>query len=135
MHESPLAIYRGHLAAGRLAYQYDPATARAVFPPRVLGPGSGTGAAQLEWRISAGLGTIHAVTIVHPRDQDAYNVVLVDMDEGFRLMSRVEGDAAQATPAPAIGMRVRVRAFSPPDGGEPYPVFDLQDSLDSPEAA
>lgn len=135
MQESPLAIYRRHLAAGRLAYQYDPATARAVFPPRVLAPGSGTGAAELEWRISAGLGTIHAVTIVHPRDQDAYNVVLVDMDEGFRLMSRVEGDAARPTPAPAIGMRVRMRAFAPGDGGEPYPVFDLMDPTDAREAA
>lgn len=119
MHESPLAAYRRHLSAGRLAYQYDPATARAVFPPRVLGPGSGNTA--LEWRISAGLGTVHAVTVVHPRDDAAYNVVLVDMDEGFRLMSRVQGDAVQ----PRIGMRVRARACAPSDGSDPYPVFDI----------
>jgi uncharacterized protein len=134
MQESPLAAYRRHLSAGQLAYQYDPATARAVFPPRVLGPASGSNVQDLEWRVSAGLGTIHAVTIVHPRDQDPYNVVLVDMDEGFRLMSQVEGAAARA---PAIGMRVRMRAFAPTDG-EPYPVFDLldaSDTLNSPEAA
>ncbi|CAM3597333.1 DUF35 domain-containing protein [Bordetella sputigena] len=129
MQESPLAIYRRHLAAGRLAYQYDPATARPAFPPRVLAPGSGAREQDMEWRVSAGLGTLHAVTIVHPRDQDPYNVVLVDMDEGFRLMSRVEGDAAQS---PAIGMRVRMRAHAPADGGEPYPVFERLDPLDSP---
>ena len=122
MQESPLATYRRHLAAGQLAYQYDPATACAVFPPRVLGPGSGS--TDMEWRLSAGLGTVHAVTVVHPRDQAPYNVVLVDMDEGFRLMSRVEGSGEP----PHIGMRVKARACVPPDGGEPYPVFDLLES-------
>ena len=116
--ESPLAIYHRHLSAGHLVYQYDARTESAVFPPRVLGPGSGNPA--LEWRLSAGLGTVHAVTVVHPRDQDTYNVVLIDLDEGFRLMSRVEG-------RPAIGMRVRMRAHRPPDGGPPYPVFDIKE--------
>lgn len=119
MQESPLAAYRRHLSAGELAYQYDPATARAIFPPRVAGPGSGNTA--LEWRVSTGLGTVHAVTVVHPRDGDAYNVVLVDVDEGFRLMSRVQTDGVQ----PRIGMRVRARACLPSDGGDPYPVFDV----------
>lgn len=119
MHESPLATYRRHLSAGQLAYQYDPVARRAVFPPRVVAPL--TGATELEWRISAGLGTVHAVTVVHPRDQAPYNVVLVDMDEGFRLMSRVEGDPARP---PRIGMRVKARACLAPDGGDPHPVFD-----------
>lgn len=113
--ESPLAAYRRHLAAGELAYQYDSRTDSPVFPPRVLGPASGNPA--LQWRVSAGLGTVHAVTVVHPRDQESYNVVLVDMDEGFRLMSRVEGRAA-------IGMRVRMRVHTPADGNDPYPIFD-----------
>ena len=116
--ESPLAGYRRQLSAGQLAYQYDTQTARAVFPPRLLGPSSGNPA--LEWRLSAGLGTVHAVTVVHPRDQDTYNVVLIDLDEGFRLMSRVEG-------RPAIGMRVRMRVHTPLDGDAPYPVFDIED--------
>lgn len=117
--ESPLAAYHRQLSAGQLAYQYDTQTARAVFPPRVIGPASGNPA--LEWRLSAGLGTVHAVTVVHPRDQDTYNVVLVDLDEGFRLMSRVEG-------TPAIGMRVRMRVHTPAGGGAPYPVFDIEES-------
>lgn len=122
--ESPLATYRRHLARGELAYQYDPIAQRPVFPPRVLAPGSG--ATDLPWRISAGAGTVHAVTVVRPRDQAPYNVVLVDVDEGFRMMSRVEGVA----PADVrIGMRVRMRAVQPDGDDAPYPVFDV------PEAA
>ena len=75
---SPLARFRAHLERGELAYQFDPASARAVFYPRVLGPGSGN--PELEWRVSAGLGTVHAVTVIAPRGEPPYNVVLVDMD-------------------------------------------------------
>ena len=114
---SPLARFRAHLERGELAYQFDPASARAVFYPRVLGPG--TGNPELEWRVSAGLGTVHAVTVIAPRGEPPYNVVLVDMDEGFRLMSRVEDLPADAV---RIGMRVRARVHQ---GAEapPYPVF------------
>ncbi|MBN9474883.1 MAG: hypothetical protein ABS43_03130 [Bordetella sp. SCN 67-23] len=115
---SPLAAFRDHLARGELAYQYDPASGRAVFPPRVIGPG--TGNPDLAWRASAGLGTVYAVTVISPRDQAPYNVVLVDMDEGFRLMSRVEGVPADDV---RIGLRVRAQVHTPPDGQPPYPVF------------
>lgn len=115
---SPLARYRDHLARGELAYQFDAASGRAVFYPRVVGPA--TGNADLEWRVSAGLGRVYAVTVLSPRNEDPYNVVLVDMDEGFRLMSRVEGVPAEEV---WIGMRVRARVHEPSDGSAPYPVF------------
>jgi uncharacterized OB-fold protein len=115
---SPLAIYCAHLARGELAYQYSPEAGRAVFYPRVLCPF--TGSDRLEWRISKGLGTVYATTVVHPQEGAAYNVALIDCDEGFRLMSRVEDIAPSAV---RIGMRVRFRAHHP--GGEepPIPVF------------
>lgn len=115
---SPLAIFRDRLAGGELAYQYDPAAGRAVFPPRVIGPG--TGNPDLAWRASAGRGMVYAVTVISPRDQAAYNVVLVDMDEGFRLMSRVEGLPPEEV---RIGLRVRADVHRPQDGQAPYPVF------------
>ena len=62
---SPLATYLDHLERGELAYQFSPSTNRPVFYPRVIAPGSG--AADLEWRVSAGLGTVYATTVVHPR--------------------------------------------------------------------
>src|SRR5262245_34795219 len=86
--QSPLATYLAHIERGELAYQFSPAANRAVFFPRVLCPFTGSEA--LEWRVSAGLGTVHATTVVHPQDGTPYNVALIDCDEGFRLMSRVE---------------------------------------------
>jgi uncharacterized OB-fold protein len=118
MTESPLALYQAHLEAGELAYQWSPAANRAVFYPRVVCPFSGSD--RLEWRVSSGLGTVYATTVTHPREGAPYNVALIDCDEGFRLMSRVEEIAPDGV---RIGMRVRLR-IHPPGGGEPpYPVF------------
>lgn len=113
--ESPLAIYRRHLARGELAFQHDPVSARAVFHPRVPEAGE----QPLEWRISRGLGTVHATTAVVNREEGEYNIALIDLDEGFRMMSRVEGLPAADV---RIGMRVQVRML---DVGrnEIHPVF------------
>lgn len=120
---SPLASFREHLERDELAYQVDIASGRAVFYPRVIAPGSGND--QLEWRVSAGLGRVYAVTVIGQRDKASYNVALVDMDEGFRLMSRIEEMVSEDV---RIGMRVRVRVHKPIDGGAPYPVFIPEDA-------
>jgi uncharacterized OB-fold protein len=118
-HESPLARYEAFLARGELAYQVD-ARGRPVFFPRVLAPAGRDG--PLAWRVSAGLGTVYATTFITRKGESAYNVALIDMDEGYRLMSRVEGIAAEQV---CIGMRVKARV-QPAQGDEgPYPVFDM----------
>jgi uncharacterized OB-fold protein len=116
--QSPLAAWLAYLERGELAYQFSPSTQRAVFYPRVVAPGSG--AADLEWRVSAGLGTVYATTAVHPQDGGTYNVALIDMDEGFRLMSRVEDIPPGAV---RIGQRVRFRVHRPGGDEAPCPVF------------
>ena len=84
----------------------------------MIAPGSGS--TNLEWRVSKGLGTVHATTVVHAKDTKPYNVALIDVDEGFRMMSRVEDiDPMQVK----IGMRVRVRMFPGDEKQPPYPVF------------
>jgi len=88
---APADLFAEHCARGELAYQVD-ADGRPVFHPRV-GP--------YEWRVSAGLGTVYATTTVHRRGEDPHDVSLVDLDEGFRMMSTVRGGGE-------IGMRVRV---------------------------
>jgi uncharacterized OB-fold protein len=98
---SPAEVFAEHCARGQLAYQVD-ADGRAVFHPR-LGP--------YEWRVSAGRGTVYATTTVRPRGGEPYDVSLIELDEGFRMMSRVRGGGE-------IGQRVTV-AFE--DG---VPVFD-----------
>jgi uncharacterized protein len=107
---SPHAEYVARLNAGTLAYQHDPLTGR------VMAPGHG---GPLDWRDSAGLGTVHATTVVHPRKGDPYNVALIDIDEGFRLMSTVIGIPPREV---RIGMRVRVEIEPVPDD-DPRPVF------------
>ena len=116
--QSPLKTYTDHLERGELAYQFSPTANRAVFYPRVLCPF--TGSDRLEWRVSAGTGTVYATTTVHPPEGAPFNVALIDCDEGFRLMSRVEDIAPGKV---TIGMRVRFRVHRP--GGEepPCPVF------------
>jgi len=120
MAESPLAVYQAHLDRGELAYQWSLEANRAVFYPRLICPF--TGSSRLEWRVSAGLGTVYATTVTHPREGASYNVALIDCDEGFRLMSRVEGIPPEAV---KIGLRVRFRVHRPGDDEPPYPVFVL----------
>lgn len=115
---SPLTTYIEHLKRGELGYQFSPSGNTAVFYPRVIAPG--TGADDLEWRVSKGLGTVHATTVVHPQQGSPYNVCLVDVDEGFRMMSRVENIAPTAV---KIGMRVKFRVHAPAGDEDPYPVF------------
>src|SRR5712671_2094022 len=59
--QSPLRVYLDHLERGDLAYQFSVAAGRPVFFPRVLCPF--TGSDRLEWRVSAGIGTVYATTI------------------------------------------------------------------------
>jgi uncharacterized OB-fold protein len=60
---------------------------------------------------------------VYPRKGEPYNVALIDCDEGFRLMSRVEGIPPMDV---AIGTRVRFHAHAADtEDDDPYPVFKL----------
>lgn len=115
---SPLGVYLEHCGKGELAYQVCTDDNTPVFFPRVVAPA--TGSANLEWRVSKGLGTVYSTTVVHYRNEAPLNVALIDLDEGFRMMSRVEGaDPMQVK----IGMRVKVRMHPGNEKQPPYPVF------------
>ena len=116
--QSPLGAYIDHLKRGELGYQFSPSSQQAVFYPRVIAPQ--TGASDLEWRVSKGLGTVHATTVVHVQQGASYNVCLVDIDEGFRMMSRVEDIPPIEV---KIGLRVKFRVHTPEGDEDPYPVF------------
>jgi uncharacterized OB-fold protein len=113
-----LRRYLQHLERGELAYQFSLDAGKPVFFPRVVCPY--TGSNRLEWRVSKGFGTVYATTYVQPKEGPTYGVVLIDMDEGFRLMSRVESIRAQEV---QIGMRVAFRVHQDSGGAPPYPVF------------
>ncbi len=74
----------------------------------------------LTWVPVAGTGTIYSQTTVHiqiaPEFDPPYTVALVELDEGPRLLTQIEGAGA------AIGDPVRVRWRARPDA-PPLPVF------------
>ena len=73
----------------------------------------------LEWIEARGTGTVYALTTIHPRPPlEPYNVALVDLAEGVRMMSRVDGIAADEI---AIGSAVVAAIAQTPDG--PLVVF------------
>ena len=110
----PEAVFRAALREGRFLIQRSGSTGRHVFYPRLCLPG--TGETDLEWVEAAGTGTVHAITVNRGREQ-SYNVAIVELDEGPRMMSTVLG--AETVP---IGTRVRARIAELE--GEPAIVFE-----------
>jgi uncharacterized OB-fold protein len=75
-----------------------------VFPRRVVCPVCGSAA--LADARSDGRGVVYSATTVHARGEPPYDVALVDLDEGFRMMSTVAGIGPGEV---RIGMAVRAR--------------------------
>ncbi len=114
----PDAQFAAFLKEGRFCLQYSPEADRYVFYPRVVCPY--TGSTRLEWREVSGRGTVHATTVVRrkPERGGDYNVALIDLEEGARMMSRVEGIAPEEV---KIGMKVQARIVE--EEGTPLVVF------------
>jgi hypothetical protein len=102
----PEAVHRAYLAEGRFMIQRSASTGEYVFYPRIVAPR--TGAADLEWVEASGEGTVYATTVNRrsPEKGGSFNVALIDLAEGPRMMSRVVGVAPEAV---TIGMKVRAR--------------------------
>ncbi len=97
--------YWERVTGGAVPYQHCNACGESVFFPRAVCPHCG--ATQLEWRESSGRGTVYSATTVHLRDVDPYTVALVDLEEGIRVMTRID----DAVPdEPPIGRAVLVVA-------------------------
>ncbi len=99
----PEQAYFDALKDGRMLLQHCSACDRSVFYPRTLCPHCGAGG--LDWREASGRGTVHATSVVHRRPEQgpSYNVALIDLAEGPRMMSRVETIAPEEV---RIGMAV-----------------------------
>ena len=114
--ESPRATFLRHAAAGELAFQRS-VDGTAIFYPRVIAPGSGE--EQPRWEVSSGRGTVYASTTVRRRGEEAHNVAMIELEEGFRMMSAVvDVDPEQV----GVGLPVRVE-FRSLEDGDVLPVF------------
>ena len=108
--------FEAFLAEGRFMIQRSRESGAYVFYPRAVAPRTGE---DLDWVEASGRGTVHSTTVVRKKPPEpSYNVALIDLAEGPRMMSRVEGiDPAEV----AIGMTVEARIVEAEDG--PLVVF------------
>ena len=115
---NPEKEYFEHLAQGRFMIQRSRSTGGHVFYPRVAEPG--TGATDLEWVAASGRGTVYSTTVIRQKPPTpSYNLALVDLAEGPRMMSRIEGIPAGDV---KIGMPVRAKVVR--DNDQPLVVFE-----------
>lgn len=102
------ARYQAALNEGRFIIQRCNDCKRHVFYPRVVCPHCGSDS--LAWVEPKGTGVVYSTTTVRrkPEVGGDYDVSLIDLDEGVRMMSRVEGIAPTEV---KIGMRVRAKVI------------------------
>ena len=102
----PERRYYDYLKEGRFMIQRSKSSGNYNFYPRVMEPG--TGVADLEWVEASGDGTVYATTVNRQRPEKGgdYNICLVDLAEGPRMMSRVVGIKPDEV---KIGMKVKAR--------------------------
>lgn len=111
---NPAAVYHDYLGKGDFRIQCCDSCGTHVFYPRILC--THCGGIQLKWVPASGRGSVYAVSIVNRREEQGgpYNVVLVDLEEGPRMMARVDGIKHDQV---KIGMPVKARIES----GDPAP--------------
>ena len=86
-----------------------------VFYPRVAAPV--TGETDLEWVPASGDGTIYAITVNRTKT-GSENLAIIELAEGVKLMSRIDG--VETAP---IGARVKAKIVEVSGGAAV--VFDL----------
>lgn len=96
--------YRTQLDQGNFLIQRCSSCERNIFYPRMICPFCGSD--QLTWFAPSSLGTVYSTTIVRRKAEHGgdYNVALIDLAEGVRMMSRVEGIRPDEV---EIGMQVQ----------------------------
>ncbi|MPM39418.1 hypothetical protein SDC9_86051 [bioreactor metagenome] len=108
MQMSAQTHYQAELDAGRFCIQQCPQCGKHVFTPRELCPHCG--ASPLRWVRASGLGTVRALSVVSRAPSDdfralaPYTLVIVELDEGPRLMGHADA-------AVQMGQRVRAGYF------------------------
>lgn len=114
----PEKEYLEHFAAGCFMIQRSTSTGEYVFYPRVAAPGSGV--TDLTWVAPSGFGTVYSTTVIRHRPPTPhYNLALIDLQEGPRMMARVVGMAPEAV---KIGQRVKARVQLPAEASAELPM-------------
>jgi len=106
------------LTAGKFMILRSRESGRYIFHPRVAEPL--TGSTDLEWVPASGNGIVYSTSVMRERPpKESYNLSLIDLEEGPRMMSRVEGINPEDV---TIGMQVKARIIQ--EDGRPLLIFN-----------
>ena len=116
----PEQQFKNYLVEGKFMIQRSKSLDKFFFHPRVAFPG--TGERDLEWVEVSGNGVVYSTTCNRrlPEKGGDFNLSLITLDEGPRIMSRVEGIDPDKV---EIGQKVKARISSL--NGEPAVIFDV----------
>ena len=114
----PDLVYQNNLSNNIFALPKCTSCAKFHFFPRVVCPHCGS--FELEWQHVSGKGEVYSTTTVRrkPERGGNYNVCLVTLDEGPRMMSRVDGVDSEIV---SIGDQVIANIIN--DDNNSYVVF------------
>jgi uncharacterized OB-fold protein len=121
-HPTPLSqAYWDGCARGELLYQHCTNCGRALFNPAPICRWCTSSA--LEWRRSAGTGSVYSWTVVWrpatPKFVTPYVPAIIDLDEGYQMVANIVGCEPDA-----IRLNMQVAAeFHPIGGGMALPYF------------
>ena len=114
----PEQEFFAYLEQGEFMLQRSRSSGNFLFYPRVAEPG--TGAMDLEWVKASGAGTVYSTTVIRQKPPKTdYNLALIDLAEGPRMMSRVQNILPDQV---KIGMSVRALVIR--EDGRPVVVFE-----------
>jgi len=116
--DGPDAVYRAALARGEFRLQRCDACAAVIFYPRLLCPRCGS--LGLSWFAPSGRGRVHSTSTTRPWKgaPEAYDLSLIELEEGTRMLSRVVG-----VPVDEVAIGMEVEAFVGELNGEPVVLF------------
>jgi uncharacterized protein len=117
----PTQVFQDFLAQGKFMLQQCKDCGGHVFYPRVLCVHCGS--VELTWVEASGRGVVYSTTVVRQKPPaEDYNVALIDLEEGPRMMGRVIDLAPDKV---RIGMRVSAHVSVL--NGEPAVIFSSKE--------
>ena len=116
----PEQQFKNYLSEGKFMIQKSKSLNKFFFHPRVAFPG--TGERDLEWVEASGDGIVYSTSCNRrlPEKGDDFNISLITLQEGPRMMAKIEGVAPDQV---VIGQKVKARISSLK--GEPAIIFDI----------